>query len=78
MLVNSKACAKTVKRSFNSDICIFVYWYGKLLPNITGKSKVDRLSILVGGKGVEKLLVPKLKHRKSETISRAVIKTLES
>ena len=38
-----------------------VHWDGKILPEMRGQGKVDRLPILVSGDGMEKLLgVPKL------------------
>ena len=45
-----------------------VHWDGKLLPDLTGKSKVDRLPVLVSKKGVSQLLtVAKLPSGTGET-----------
>jgi len=53
-----------LKDSFGNeirDVPLVVHWDGKLLPDISGNhEKVDRLPILVSGRGVERLLnVPK-------------------
>ena len=42
-------------------VLMVVYWDGKLLPDITGKERVDRLPAILSGAGVEQLLgVPKI------------------
>ena len=46
-LVNRTACAKTVKHSFNPDIRLVIRLDGKRLSDITRKSKVDHLLLLV-------------------------------
>ena len=48
-------------------------WDGKILQKISGQGKVDRLSILVSGDGMEKLLgVPKLAAGTGEQEAEAV------
>jgi len=37
-------------------VSLVVHWDGKLLPNLTGKANVDRLPVLVSGRGVAQLL----------------------
>jgi len=51
-----------VKQRFNPQSPLTVHWDGKLLPDITGRDKVDRLPVIVtGATEVEQLLgVPKL------------------
>jgi len=46
---------------YNLCCPIVVHWDGKILPEIFGQGKVDRLPVLVSGDGTKKLLgVPKL------------------
>ena len=55
-----------------------VHWDGKLLPDICGREVVDRLPIIVSGKGVEQLLgAPKLLSGTGTAIANAVFDTLE-
>ena len=50
-----------------------MHWDGKLLPDLTGNEKVDRLPILVSGLGVIQLLaVPKLPNGTGEAMAAAV------
>ena len=50
-----------------------VHWDGKLLPDLTGNEKVDRLPILASGLGVSQLLaVPKLPNGTGEAMASAV------
>ena len=54
-------CAEAAKDDFMPDCPLVVHWDGKILPEITGRGKTDRLPVLVSGDGFEKLLgVPKL------------------
>lgn len=54
-----------------------VHWDGKLLPEITGHDKVDRLPILVSQDDTEQLIgVPKLKSGTGEEIASNVLKQL--
>ena len=54
----------SVQHKFKPDASVVVHWDGKLLPDLTGREKVDRLPILVslcgGGGGTQLLSVPKL------------------
>lgn len=60
------------------DIPLTVHWDGKLLPDLTGKEKVDRLPILVSGAGVDQLLkVPKLPNGTGEATAMAVFAAIE-
>ncbi len=56
-----KEVAEELKKSFAPDVFLTVHWDSKLLPDVTGMKKVDRLAVVVSGSGVEKLLgVPKM------------------
>lgn len=58
-------------------VSLVVHWDGKLLPNLTGKAKVDRLPILVSGKRVTQLLaVAKLPTGSGEAQAAAVHEAL--
>ena len=55
-----------------------VHWDRKLIPALTGKEKVDRLSVLVNGIGVDQLLaVPKLKSGTGIAQADAVMHALQ-
>ena len=48
--------AEEIKQSFKPEVTLTIHWDGKLLPALTSKKKVDRLTILVSGEGISKLL----------------------
>jgi len=55
-----------------------LHWYSKLLPDITGHLKVDRLPVIVTALNVEQLLgVPKLDSGTGYETSSAIYDTLE-
>ena len=65
------------KENFKPDVPLVVHWDGKMIANIEGSGNVERLSVLVTGRGVEKLLgVPKLPDSKGEAIATAVVASL--
>ena len=60
-----KEIADNIQMNFHPDAVLIVHWDGKLLPDLTGGGKVDRLPILVSSCGPEPcstqlLAVPKL------------------
>ena len=65
-----------LKSSIKNDlknVSLTVHWDSKLLPDLTGNEKVDRLPILVSGSGVSQLLaVPKLPNGSGEAMAAAV------
>ena len=72
-----------LKDSFSNeirDVPLVVHWDGKLLPDISGNhEKVDCLSILVSGRGVEHLLnVPKLPNSTGEAMANAVVAAINN
>ncbi len=49
-----------IREEFKPGVPLVVHWDGKILPDLTGRNKVDRLPVIVSG-GVSQLLaVPKL------------------
>lgn len=65
--------ALEIRRNFSPDVPLAVHWDGKLLLDLTGNQKVDRLPIVVAGAGVQKLLsVPKLESGTGERQATAV------
>lgn len=57
---------------------LIIHWGSKLLPVITGRSKVDRLSVVVTVSNVEQLLgVPQLGSDSKYKITTAIHDTLE-
>lgn len=75
---NRSQFAEVIKRDFHVDTPLVVHWDGKLMEHLTKKQHVERLPILVSGKGVEKLLgVPKLPGGTGEDQATAVVEALE-
>lgn len=69
-----------IKHEFSENAMtpLTVHWDGKLLPNLSGKEKSDRLPIIVTGVKTEKLLnVPSLKSGTGKNQADAVYNTLE-
>ena len=63
---------------FNPDVPLVVHWDGKILPELTGKTSVDRLPILTTGAGITQLLgVSKLSSGTAEATAAAVYNLLE-
>ena len=64
---NREEFAENIKADFSADVPLVVHWDGKMVESLTTKEHVDRLPVLVSGKGVEKLLgVPKLQGGSGE------------
>lgn len=71
--------AENIKKDFNTDVPLTVHWDGKMLEDITGQEVVDRLPVLISGKGVDQLLcIPKLQSGEGEKIASAVYESLVS
>jgi hypothetical protein len=75
-----KQSAEKVKSDFSDKNVEFVvvHWDTKLLPDVSGQEKVDRLPVIVTAPGVEQLLgVPQLTSSSGGEISSAVFDSLE-
>lgn len=75
-----EATANNILEQFNPepDEALIVHWDGKLLVDLTGKEKVDRLPVLVSSGGKSQLLaVPKLLSGTGEAQAQAVMNTLK-
>ena len=48
--------AANIKAKIQGNFPLVVHWDGKLIPDLIGKKKVDRLLVLVSGKGISRLL----------------------
>ena len=57
--------ALQIKPNFHPDVALVVHWDGKLLQDLTGKDKVDRLPVLVTSvdESSQLLAVPKIAAR---------------
>jgi len=56
--VENREVVTSTNKSFSPSDPLLLHWDAKLLPDITGgQHKVDRVTVLVSGGGVEKLLV---------------------
>lgn len=72
-----KDIAKDLKDNLQFANCLVVHWDGKLLPELVGKGKVERLPIVLSGLGTEQLLgVPKLNTGSGVNQATAIIETL--
>ncbi|KAK2702108.1 hypothetical protein QYM36_019238 [Artemia franciscana] len=68
----------SIRAKFQSDVPLVVHWDGKLIPDLIGKEKVDRLPVLVSGKEVLQLLtVAKLPSGTGEAQASAVFGAIE-
>lgn len=73
-----KTAAEGIQASFSADVPLVVHWDGKLLPELIGKKKVDRLPILVSGENVDQLLnVPALSKGTGEAQAIAVCESIK-
>ncbi|XP_050527117.1 uncharacterized protein LOC126897501 [Daktulosphaira vitifoliae] len=72
-----KAVFEEIKQCVSFDDPVIVHWDGKILPDILGTDKVDRLPVLVSADGKEKLLgVPKLVRGTGANAANAVYNVL--
>jgi hypothetical protein len=70
--------AKYIRDSFCLDVPLIVHWDSKLMPDLDGGGKVDRLAIIVSGEGTSKLLkVPKLDSGTGSAMAQAVYDCLQ-
>ena len=68
-----EAATSGIKESFKPNTALTVHWDGKLMRDLTGIEKVDRLPILVSTMGEKKLLdIPKLPSGTGQIIAQAV------
>lgn len=66
-----------LKDEFQADAALVVHWDGKLLRDLTGTEKFDRLPILVSGRGVSQLLMAaKLPSSTGQAVAEAVCAAL--
>jgi len=69
---------RNLKQQFQTSAALVVHWDGKLLPDLTGKTLIDRLPVIVSGAGVNQLLgVPKLSEGTGEAQASAVARAIE-
>lgn len=72
-----KKIAEDIKQSFSVGTPLTVHWDGKIMEDLTGNEKTERLPILVSGDGNSKLLaVPKLTSGKGGEVAKAVVESL--
>lgn len=67
-----------LKAEFQGNVPLVVHWDGKLIADLTSKEQVDRLPVIVSGKGVSQLLtVAKLISGTGEAQASAVHSAVE-
>ena len=67
-----------LKSEFKTDIPLVVHWDGKLMQDLTTKTHVDRLPIIVSGLCVKQLLtVAKIPNGTGQSQATAVVSALE-
>ena len=77
-LARGKRVDTLMKQSFDLQYPFIFHKDGKLLPELTDSGKVDRLPVIVAGRGVSTLLeVSKLEYGTGESTEKAVIDCLE-
>jgi len=72
--------AASIKAKFQGNGPLVIHWDGKLIPDlhVIGKQKVDRLPVLVSGKGISQLLtVAKLPSGTGEAQATAVFGAIQ-
>ena len=70
--------AAALKSDFSGDTPLVVHWDGKLMADLSGKEHIDRLPIIVSGRGVSQLLkVSKVSGGSGENQSSAVVQCLK-
>jgi len=75
---NRSRTASDAKSAFNPTAPLIVHWDGKLLPDVTGHEKVDRLPVIVTGTDTDRLLgVPKLASGTGQAQADAVVDCLK-
>ena len=77
-LANRKDIAGDIKGRFSADGPLTVHWDGKLLPDITGHEKVDRLPVIITGAETDTLLgVPKLSSGTGQAQANAALACID-
>jgi len=75
--LNRAKQAAELKAEFNPQKPMLLHWDGKLMEDLTGDKKVDRLPIIVSGSGIEQLLaVPKLPSGTGQAMADAMIEAV--
>jgi len=73
-----ESAAAEIKKSFKLTTMLTVHWDGKLMCDLTGNEKVDRLPILVSTIGEQKILdIPKLATGTGQVMVQAVFHTIK-
>lgn len=73
-----ESAASGIKESFKPNTMLTVHWDGKLMADLTGNDKVDRLPILVSTMGDQKLLdIPKLTTGSGQVIAQALYSAIK-
>ena len=71
--------ASKLKASFDPLTLLTLHFDGKLMMDLTGDAKMDRLSVIVSGNGVDQLLcIPKLSASTGEAMANAMFEAVES
>ena len=67
-----------VQSNFKPNSCLVVHWDSKLMKDITGRSFVDQLPVLVTGNGISQLLrIAKIPTSSRDAQANAVLETLQ-
>lgn len=75
---NRQIFGENLKKNFKTTNMLNVRWGGKLLPEMTGSTKVERLSVIITGLNCEQLLgVPKLNDSNAFHQSQVIFELLQ-
>ena len=76
-IFNRAEQSQKFKENLQKNVPLIIHWDGKLLPELTGKKKTDRLPIIISGKGVSQILsVAKLSSATGEAQAQAIYNAL--
>lgn len=63
-ITNCTLLADELKESFSPNVLFEIKFEGELISDLTGREKIERLTILILGEGAGKILsVPKWRHK---------------
>lgn len=75
---NRKIVGENLKKNFKTSSMLTVHWDGKLLPEMTGSTKVERLPVIITGLDCEQLFgVPKLNESSAFHRNEVIFELLE-
>ncbi|CAH0383567.1 unnamed protein product [Bemisia tabaci] len=76
---NRSYVAQNIRQTFQADNVLTLHWDGKIVPDLIGKNRVDRIAVVVTGKTTDKLLgILKIEHGAGLATANVVFEAVES